>query len=488
VNPLRSVGARLSLALVLVVAVSLGIVYLILVPSLERRLIDEKLDELAGAVPILAARVPQQDFLLPEFLATATASTNARVVVYDVLTREPETVLTVREDSSEMPAEMQGDPIAEDAARIFIEVKRGTVERQGDRFAEAAKAVRPKGPVLLLSAPLHDTLENVDLVERRLLQAGALALIVALILGYGGAWLFARRIRRLEQAAERIARGRFDEPVEDRGQDELGQLARAFEHMRSQLAQLEHARREFIANASHELRTPIFSLGGSLELLADEELDAETRQDFLETMRGQVERLARLATDLLDLSRLDAGRLRIDQEPLDLAELARSLVEEFRGLARADGRPLEVVADEPAPAFGDPERVLQIGRILLENALIHTPSDAAVRLYASVDDGRSVLAVEDEGPGISAEHAPHVFERFYRADGGQASGSGLGLAIARELAEVMGGDVELESQPGRTVFRLALPHVPQIDMLKIEDFSRENVAQSAPRRDRGDVG
>src|SRR5207244_2143204 len=104
----------------------------------------------------------------------------------------------------------------------------------------------------------------------------------------------------LETAAERIATGRFDEPIVDRGADEVGQVARAFDRMRQQLAQLEHARREFIANASHELRTPLFSLGGFLELLTDEELDEETRREFLTTMRDQVERLAKLATELLD--------------------------------------------------------------------------------------------------------------------------------------------------------------------------------------------
>src|SRR5439155_1753100 len=124
---------------------------------------------------------------------------------------------------------------------------------------------------------------------------------------FGAATAFARRIRRLERAAERIAAGDFSEPVVDRGRDELAQLAAGFDRMRLQLAQLDDARRAFIANASHELRTPIFSLGGFLELLRDEDLDEATRREFLGTMAEQVERLSRLATDLLDLSRLDAG-------------------------------------------------------------------------------------------------------------------------------------------------------------------------------------
>jgi signal transduction histidine kinase len=228
--------------------------------------------------------------------------------------------------------------------------------------------------------------------------------------------------------------------------------------MRQRLVQLEHARREFIANASHELRTPIFSLGGFLELLDDEDLDDETRREFVATMHGQVERLTKLATDLLDLSRLDAGRLRIELEPVPLGSVAVALAEEFVAIARASGHSIDVsVPDRPPIALGDEERVLQIGRVLVENALKHTPPGTPIRIRVGEAAGRAVLAVEDSGPGIPSEHAPHVFERFYRGEGTQASGSGLGLAIARELAEAMEGVLELDARTGRTVFALRLP-------------------------------
>jgi signal transduction histidine kinase len=336
-----------------------------------------------------------------------------------------------------------------------------------------ALSVDESGIVLLLSASLHDALANVHLVQRRLLLAGLAALGASLLVGYGAASLFARRVRRLERAADRIAGGRFDEPIEDSTPDELGELARAFERMRLRLAQLDHARREFIANASHELRTPLFSLGGFLELLAEEDLDAETRAEFLETMREQVDRLTALATDLLDLSRVDAGRLRLEREPLDLAEVAQELVDEFHALARRGGQTLELETDGAAPALGDPVRALRIGRALLENALRHTPEGTSIVVRAAVDGDRSALEVEDDGPGIPADHADQVFERFYRIEGARASGSGLGLAIARELAELMDGRLELESRPGRTVFRLALPAAA-------EAFSRENAAAVVP--------
>jgi signal transduction histidine kinase len=227
--------------------------------------------------------------------------------------------------------------------------------------------------------------------------------------------------------------------------------------MRRRLAQLEHARREFVANASHELRTPIFSLSGFLELLASEDVDEATRAEFLTSMREQIDRLTRLASELLDLSRLDAGQLRFEHEPVDLTGVVEVLADEFRVLARASEHALDVAVEPGVPlADADGQRVLQIGRALLENAIRHTPAGTSVTVRVYAHEGAPALAVEDDGPGIAREHVDHVFDRFYRVDGTRASGSGLGLAIARELAQLMGGRIEVSSRPGATVFRLVL--------------------------------
>ena len=177
---------------------------------------------------------------------------------------------------------------------------------------------------MVVAAPLDDVLANVRVMRRSLVIAGAASLAVSWLVGYLLAWRFTRRIRRLEAAAERLADGDFETPVVDGGRDEVGQLADAFDAMRIRLAVLDRARREFIANASHELRTPLFSLGGFVELLDDEEISPEVRRDFLGEMRDQIDRLTRLATDLLDLSRLDAGQLEVEIGPFDLATTAGS--------------------------------------------------------------------------------------------------------------------------------------------------------------------
>jgi signal transduction histidine kinase len=452
-NAFRTVGARLSLALLGVVALVLGLVYLIVVPSLKSRLIDARLNDLARAKPALIAEYKPND---PDFFSNAAASTNARVVLMSVISQSPTAVAPVRFSLPGRSASaFTDDPIALRAARTS-HLERGTVSRAGGESAEVAIPIG-SGNVLLLSAPLHDALADVHAVQRRLLLAGGLALVVALLIGYGAARLFARRIRGLERAAERIAGGRFDEPVADRSADELGELSRAFERMRIRLSGLDHARREFVANASHELRTPLFSLGGFLELLEDEELDEPTRREFLDTMAGQVRRLTKLADDLLDLSKLDAGRLHVETQPVDLGSLAGAAVDEFAGIALASEHPLEYAGNGGAAARGDPQRVLQIVRILLENALVHTPPGTPVEVAVRRVGGRAEIAVTDGGPGISADDRAELFERFYRGESTKASGSGLGLAIAKELAELMGGTIELESRPGRTVFSLALP-------------------------------
>ena len=345
------VGARLGLALLAVLAGALGLVYLIVVPSLQNRLVNSRLSQLERASDGLARELPADRFRWPDFLESAAESANARVVIYDYL--GPPTALVVVGDSrGTRSTDVERDRLALRAASIARPTSGEAIHR-GSRYAEAVAPVPNTKTLLLVSAPLHEALSSVRFVRERLLIAGALALACALGVGYIGALLFARRLRRLETAAERIAAGQFGEPILDMGADEVGQLARTFDRMRVRLAALDHARREFIANASHELRTPLFSLGGFLELMTDEELDEETRREFLQTMREQVDRLAKLAMELLDLSRVDAGQLQVEREPVDLAGVAETVADEFAVLARSGEHPVELEARDGDEALGE---------------------------------------------------------------------------------------------------------------------------------------
>jgi signal transduction histidine kinase len=361
-------------------------------------------------------------------------------------------------------------------------VERGrVVDARGDH-ANVAVPLDAEA-VVLFQAPLADSLATARLVEQRLLLATAFALVLALVLGLTAAGMLANRLLRLETAAERIAGGDFGAPIVDRGNDEIGQLANAFDRMRVQLAQLDNARKAFVANASHELRTPLFSLGGFLELLMDEDLDEATRRGFLETMQGQVQRLAKLSTDLLDLSRVDAGQLRVVCEPVDLADVVRALAEELEHVAASTGHVFETDVEPDVWAAGDEGRVLQIGRALATNAMIHTPTGTRVVIRTRRRSERAELSVEDNGPGIPTQHRDAVFGRFYRVDGGMASGSGLGLAIAREIAKLMGGAVRLDSDSEPTIFTLDLPAEDDPDRHadELPPFSRENGGQEVER-------
>jgi signal transduction histidine kinase len=451
----RGVGARLALGLAVVVAGALGIVYVVVVPSLEGRLVDSKVSALRAEGPRLARSLPSDRQTWAEFVESASFRSGARVTVFVNGPGRGRAPAVVADSRGTTSADLQRDPLVVQAA-VSGRLASGAVEREGVRFAEVAVPARGGEAVVFLSRSLADSLATVSLLERRLVLAGGVALAVAIAAGYGAARLFARRIRRLERAAHRIAGGDFGEPVLDAGPDEVGQLAGAVEEMRRRLLRLDEARREFVANPSHELRTPVFALSGALELLDEEELEEGERREFIRSMREQVERLTKLTAELLDLSRLDAGRMRVDRDLVDLAAVGAGQVEEFAPVARRFGHRLEWTGAGVVSVVGDEERIRQIGRSLVENALRHTPEGTEVRVRAGA--GRAgELVVEDDGPGIAVEHGGHIFERFYRVEGGRASGSGLGLAIAAELASLMGGSLALEAVSGRTVFVLRLP-------------------------------
>ncbi len=454
------IRVKLAVALLAIVGGALLAAYAIVVPSLERRLVEAKLDQQqsdAAALAVNYAALEAQNRLdLGDFVNSAGFVSNARVVVFGVRDGSTSLTLTSLADSGAVGTlRMEGDTTALEAA-ASVRTVRARVRHDGREFAEVAVPLLTTGNVMLLSSSLADQLATVALVKRRLLDATAAALVIALALGFALAALHARRLGRLQRAADRIAEGAFDEPIVDASSDEVGQLAASFDRMRIQVAQLDRARKEFVANASHELRTPLFSIAGFLELLADEELDERTGREFLATTRSQVDRLTRLATDLLDLSRMDAGRIRIERDEVELTDVARVVSDDLAALAETSGHTLVAVTGDDAWAFADEERVHQIARALVANALVHTPAGTTVRVRVARNGARSSFIVEDDGPGIPPEHVDRIFQRFYRVDGGQASGSGLGLAIARELAGRMGGTVTVVSRPGATTFTLEL--------------------------------
>jgi two-component system, OmpR family, sensor kinase len=465
VRPLRSLRNRLALLFFAVTALALAVVVFFFLPRLESQIVDQKLGELSksatGAAPrlqrVIGSEVTSDG--VTKLVREISDKANARVTLLGVQqssSGEPPLFYVITDSNQLTPVEPDYN-LAANAVRHGH--PRSPPSAVTGATGEVALPLLYAGRtdwVAMFSRDFGDARQAVRLVRTRLLAASAVALLVALLGGWLVARVIARRVRRLETAARDLAAGRHVEPLPVESDDELGRLTLAFNEMQEQLSRVDRARREFIANASHELRTPIFSLGGFVELLQDEQLDQATRDEFLATMGEQVERLQKLAVDLLDLSRLDAGSVDMEAESVDLAELAGAVAREFQPAVANRRAELEVrLSDEAVCARGDRERVMQIMRILLDNALRHTPEGTPVTVIAGRDNGTAELAVADKGPGVAPASHTQVFERFYTADA--ARGSGLGLAIAKELAERMDGRITLNSRPGRTVFKLSLP-------------------------------
>jgi signal transduction histidine kinase len=460
----RSIRNRLALMFFAITLGAVAIIYFYVTPSLEANLRREKLRTLAQAATLYSGPLQQATVsnvpkpVVDREVRHASDVSNTRVTLLGV-TRGTLGVATypIADSQAVGPIPDLGFASATRAVRAGAVVT-GSESGARGRVAEAAMPLFFHGAVarvVVYSTPLADVQSNVALIRRRILIAGAIGLAIALLAGYLVARALSQRIKRLEQAAGRVAARDFSAhfPVDSR--DELGQLARTLEDMRAQLAELDDARKQFIATASHELRTPIFSLGGFLELIDDEELDEETRKQFVGQVRTQVDRLGKLATGLLDLSRLEAGSLELRPERTDLDVLARAVTDEFIPALSQHSSHLELrLAGSPIRTVCDPERVAQIMRILIDNAIMHTPKGTNIVVTAGRSNGAVRLAVRDSGPGIRPGVLDRIFEPFFTSD--EAQGSGLGLTIARELAERMNGRLDVDSRPGRTTFTLEM--------------------------------
>jgi signal transduction histidine kinase len=466
---LRTLRNKLALLFFGITATAFGVMYFYVVPQLQSNLEEQELDDIrraAGASrETLEGLMGRRDVTareLDERVRAVADATGARVTLLGVQQSqiEPEPSRELRffviTDSREARTVPLNETLAARAARGRA-MREGRTTLNGDELGQLAQPLSFRGRidwVAVYSRSLGDVAETVSFIRRRLLAATGIALLLALIGGYLVAQALARRVRRLERGAEEVAAGRFIDPLPVDSKDELGELTRTFNEMQKQLRSVDVARKEFVATASHELRTPIFSLAGFVELLQDEDLDEATRREFLDTMAEQVERLQKLSVDLLDLSRLDAGSLELNEEAVDLSELAETVAGEFTPAVAQHGTDLELTLPEAGvEALADRERVVQIMRILLDNALRHTPDGTHVTVTTQSDNGTAEFTVADTGPGVADES--QVFDRFYTGDA--TRGAGLGLAIAQELAERMAGRIRTNSRPGRTSFTLELP-------------------------------
>ncbi len=295
-----------------------------------------------------------------------------------------------------------------------------------------------------------------------LLVSAAAAFLSAVVISTFVTRRIVRPIQEMKRASGRIADGRFDERVEVTGEDELGELGRAFNRMANRLAQTEERRRQLIGDVAHELRTPLSSLMSVVEGLQDGVLPPDART--IASVQKELGRLQRLVDDLEELSRAEAGQIPLVLERAEVAVFTTPAVERLASQFEEKGVALEVAlpADLP-PVRVDPARMTQVVLNLLGNALQYTPAGGRVTLSAAAGPDQLTLAIADTGIGIPAAYLPHIFERFYRAEKSRlrshdGRGFGLGLSIAYWIVHSHGGRIEVDSKEGQgTTFNVWLP-------------------------------
>ena len=455
-----------------------------------------------------------------ERMQTSTAST--AILLQNYVADAPDSFAVAAEvrDSQIVPR------VARDAARFFNttvsivnaagrEVARETpldaeqLEAQGLQRDEVGQFVRPvvldlpqgltASYEVILSEPYSNRAETLAQIQSAIVGGGLLALGVSLFTGIIAARRITRPIARLRRVAGRVAQGQLDERAVPSGVLEVDELGQQFNVMADRLAgtlrMLEADRdrlREFVADVSHELRTPISALRMYTELLREGDVDEATRAEFLERSAQQIARLEWLSTNLLDLSRIDAGIFPLDMRDGDLRDPVQATVQALSEVAVARGVSLDsMVPGEPVELRFDRERIIQLLTNLVGNALKFTPSGGGVSVTVVQGPDAVTVEVDDTGPGIPPEELPHIFERFYRGTNTgdeRASGSGLGLAIVRSIVEMHDGEIDVSSAVGEgTSIRITLPRtLPQTDAREAKVNETSPVARAA--RNEGALG
>jgi two-component system, OmpR family, sensor kinase len=312
------------------------------------------------------------------------------------------------------------------------------------------------------------SLSNVRSIQRRLLGTLLLSIPIAILLALvGGAVLANRAIEPLDRVtgtAQRISADHLGERIElARGDVELQRLAEAFNQMLQRLDQSFKQIRQFTADASHELRTPVAILMGETELAVNDLLDHEECKAALRSRREELQRMAQIVDDLLVLSQFDHGEQTLQVKPLDFSDLVIEVCEQQRKQAKSKGVTLELTETVPVNIEGDSSRLRQMVRNVLDNAIKYTPAGGRVTVELDHSNGKEFrLSVSDTGIGIPVAALPHIFDRFYRVDQARTrgeGGSGLGLSIVKQIIEAHGGRASVESDIGMgTVMTLTIPN------------------------------
>jgi signal transduction histidine kinase len=465
----RSLRGRLSLALVLTAVLSLIASAVLTFGFVQRYSAQQATGELDTVARTVAAQAGDDLILEPvrfrQFRRILEASGHLLATIGPLGRASAE-----GKKAEEMARQVDVGPVlAGSSVRGFINID----ETRYAYVAIPSRVARSGGRRLLAGIIVGKRagVEWQPILNRVLLAAGLAALVAAVVAG-----LWARRlakpVQQVASASSRIAAGDLGARVPVQGSDELAELSRSFNKMAEALGEARRREGEFLSSISHELRTPITAIRGYVEALDEGAVrDDAGRAEALRVIKSETARLERLVADVVDLARADSQGFTVRLGEADVVHVLRAAAAAHAGEAADAGLTLEVAVDGPLPCRTDPDRVRQVVTNLVENAVRVTPRGGTIHLAGRASPEWVLIDVTDTGPGIAAEHLPHVFERAYLrrvgaangepgapAPGRLAAGSGLGLAIVRELVRALGGQIHVSSEPGKgTTFRVALP-------------------------------
>ena len=461
-----SLRSRLWLTYALVISAVLSIlavglfVYVVRHPSIDRQAI-QKLDIAAN---LILRRMGEDTSLAGRRNEIQNASENFSVRVI-ILRPDGSPVMDTEEDAPALDWPIRKPPPPD----------RGVARDQEGGTWLYSSRILPQDAILVVAAPRQGGLRLLqspqfwEVLRDEFLppffKAGGVALLLALLLAFWVARWVANPLDQMAEATREVAEGEY-RAIPLQGPDEVKTLARAFNEMSARVQAGQQSQKDFVANVSHELKTPLTSIRGFSQAILDGTADTpESLNQAASIIHAESIRMYRLVVDLLDLARLDAGTANLERQPIDLAGILRDVVEKLAPQAEGAEVGLNLVVETLPTCVGDGDRLAQVFTNLVDNALKHTPPAGEVRVHARCEEGGDVrVRVSDTGEGIPPQAIPRIFERFYQVDksrkDGEEPSTGLGLAIARQIVHAHKGKIMVESVLGKgSVFVVHLPAV-----------------------------
>jgi signal transduction histidine kinase len=449
-----SLRSRLWLSYAFVITIALGIVLVVFLVFLIRNpFLARQVQERLRTAKSLITVTPRKFINNPQALEGITETYNVRVLLFDA---NRDLIFDTDPEASALPFP-----------------RRSLLERDPKRVRDANGALwlytfkkLTKDRVLVVAAP-SPRVPVLTLLKDELLlpvlEGGVIAFLLSLILAFGLSRWVADPLQQVIVAARKYP-AEEAQSVSPRGPREVQALTRAFNSMVARAQRAQSSQRDFVANVSHELKTPLTSIQGFAQAILDNTADTpEVRKQAAQIIYNEAGRMHRMALDLLDLARLEAGTADLKMSAVDMGALLRTMLEKFTPQSQKAGVNLQLNIPGPLPVLtGDGDRMAQVFTNLVDNALKFTPADGQITLSAASTGAEMEISITDTGEGIPKEALPHLFDRFYQVDrsraGGEKHGAGLGLAIVQEILQAHGGRISVRSEVGHgTTFVIHLP-------------------------------